>query len=262
MPPSFGLLNAFGMPTTGRPVHLPSPANQRTSSVMAHSTDDISNVPLTQDSLPQWLCRNLLAARFTIYVAYVPAVVNLAFARLMSNDLVDDAFDFTCASNYIYHADKPWDNSSAPGHYHAQCRLLYRWAQVLTAACALALLRPFVQAIPIREPPSRAGQPPSRGLLPKCVYSLHAFSSAAIAVLYLVCEFILGTSRLITGPPTEYESYRPLFRACLATIVVSFLLAAHQAMAAAAAAWYHGRWRPRGREPKITMVGLGPSTAS
>lgn len=69
------------------------------------------------------------------------------------------------------------------------------------------------------------------------IYFARSFASAVPAALYLASALLLGTSRLITGLPTEGEWYRSMYSVCLALVCVNFAASAHQVVATALASY-------------------------
>lgn len=68
------------------------------------------------------------------------------------------------------------------------------------------------------------------------IYLIRTFFSFVPFVLYSVGAVILGTSRLITGPPA-WDSYRNMYVICLSIIVVSAVASLHQFMTTGIASW-------------------------
>ncbi|CAH0058829.1 unnamed protein product [Clonostachys solani] len=214
---------------------------------------------------PRWVRRNLSATTFTVFFMILVAIPHLIFACIVAKDLHDEYVSpnhFTlqpktnhslsengskCGRYYISPADGPPNNSEGltfptPGLFHADCRLLYHWSQLLTAAASTTALRALLQAIPVQRSlnsttPNRPRSRFAKSLLsPSGVYALRTLSSFSLLALYLSSGLILCTSRFITGPQA-HDSLRPVYLGSAGLIWFSVLLTGHQAATTGIASW-------------------------
>ncbi|CAH0020260.1 unnamed protein product [Clonostachys rhizophaga] len=247
------------------PAHLPPPSYEEISNSRpppayidpnpnpnTSTTRDVSQArtiftqePPQEQPYPCWLRRNLSVATFTVFFMILVAIPHLIFACIVAKDLHDDEFDYKCGRYYISSADEPPPNEHrtvpTPGIFHADCRLLYHWSQLLTTAGSTTILRALLQAIPVQRSDSstsnRRRSRIARSLLsPSGVWTLRTLSSLSLFALYLASGLILGTNRFITGPQAR-DSLRPVYLGSAGLIWFSVLLTGHQAATTGIASW-------------------------
>ncbi|CAG9947380.1 unnamed protein product [Clonostachys rosea f. rosea IK726] len=249
------------------PAHLPPPSyeeisNSRPPPAYVDPNPNTSPAPhvnqaravLTQEPpqeqpYPHWVRRNLSIATFTVFFMILVAIPHLIFACIVAKDLHDDEFDHKCGRYYISSADEPPQNEHwtvpTPGIFHADCRLLYHWSQLLTAAGSTTILRALLQAIPVQRSSSSSTTSTStrrrsriaRSLFsPSGVWTLRTLASLSLFALYLASALILCTNRFITGPQAR-DSLRPVYLGSAGLIWFSVLLTGHQAATTGIASW-------------------------
>ncbi|VUC23738.1 unnamed protein product [Clonostachys rosea] len=244
------------------PTHLPPPSYEESSSArlppayvdpnpppipsrdVNHTTAAFTQELPQEQPLSPWVKRNLSTARFTVFFMILVAISHLIFACIVNKDLHNDEFDEKCARYYILSADDPPEGERwtvpAPGRYHADCRRLYHWSQLLTAAASTTVLRALLQAlIPVHRSPGLAC-PRNRIAKslrsPAGVYALRTISSLALFALYFASGLVLCTNRFITGPMSR-DSLRPVYLGSVGLIWFSVLVTGHQAVTTGIASW-------------------------
>ncbi|CAH0002905.1 unnamed protein product [Clonostachys byssicola] len=243
-PPSYEeISNSRPPPAYVDPNPNTSPARREVIQARAVFTQE---PPQEQQPYPRWLRRNLSVATFTVFFMVLVAIPHLIFACIVAKDLHDDEFDYKCARYYISSADEPPQNEHwtvpTPGIFHSDCRLLYHWSQLLTAAGSTTILRALLQAIPVQRSSSNSTPNGNRNRITKCllspsgVFALRTLSSLSLFALYLASGLILSTNRFITGPQAR-DSLRPVYLGSAGLIWFSVFITGHQAATTGIASW-------------------------
>jgi len=203
--------------------------------VAQRNHDEIETLIALHDNpvneLPRWFKINLLVSRITVCCMVVlggPSIIALGI--MTRNDLMHDSDDSNCAMKYIDDASVPWPQgdgtgfNSGPGRYHAQCRLLMSWSNIMVVAGSLSVGRLIPEILIPYDAPM---------CTPTRVYILQTIFSLVPCLLDIVCLVIMSTSPAVMGPQSMDGGGIAFFLLPMIALCLAIPITAHQCFATA-----------------------------
>ncbi|KAH8169383.1 hypothetical protein LIA77_11509 [Sarocladium implicatum] len=188
---------------------------------------------------------NLWICNATVWIMFVVAVVECAFASMMQDDLKNDEMDpagkywIECTNYYVYQPfpdfGEEWKDTTK------QCDMLLSWTYIMIVAGSFSLFRTLMNGLPVHAPNHmtiqyRPGGKRDSFLTPSRAYAIRTFFSAGALVFHLPSAIMLGVSPVVRRPAAA-EEYRIMYILCLSLVCLSTTFVAHQTFVTGLASW-------------------------